>query len=65
MQALIDIVKQGKALYVGISKYPPMQAKVAYEILRSAGVPCLISQYRYSMISPFILSHIFPIPSIS
>ena len=38
MQALIDIVKQGKALYVGISKYPPMQAKVAYEILRSAGV---------------------------
>ena len=34
MQALIDIVKQGKALYVGISKYPPMQAKVAYEILR-------------------------------
>ena len=26
MQALIDIVKQGKALYVGISKYPPMQA---------------------------------------
>ena len=46
---MIDIVKQGKALYVGISKYPPMQAKVAYEILRSAGVPCLISQYRYSM----------------
>ncbi len=49
MQALIDIVKQGKALYVGISKYPPAQAQVAYEILKSAGVPCLISQYRYSM----------------
>lgn len=49
MQALIDIVKQGKALYVGISKYPPAQAKVAYEMLRSAGVPCLISQYRYNM----------------
>ena len=49
MQALIDIVKQGKALYVGISKYPPAQAKIAYEMLRAAGVPCLISQYRYSM----------------
>lgn len=49
MQALVDIVKQGKALYVGISKYPPVQAKIAYEILKSAGVPCLISQFRYSM----------------
>lgn len=49
MQALIDIVKQGKALYVGISKYPPAQAKQAYEILKSAGVPCLISQYCYNM----------------
>lgn len=49
MQALIDIVKQGKALYVGISKYPPEKAKFAYEILKNAGVPCLISQYRYSM----------------
>lgn len=49
MQALIDILKQGKALYVGISKYPPAQARKAYEILKSAGTPCLISQYRYSM----------------
>lgn len=49
MQALIDIVKQGKALYVGISKYPPEKAKIAYEILKTAGVSCLISQYRYSM----------------
>lgn len=49
IQALIDIVKQGKALYVGISKYPPQQARVAYEMLAKAGVPCLISQYRYSM----------------
>lgn len=49
MRALIDIVKQGKALYVGISKYPPAQAQIAYELLKSAGVPCVISQYRYSM----------------
>lgn len=49
MQALIDIVRQGKALYVGLSKYPPEQARQAYMILREAGVPCLLSQYRYSL----------------
>lgn len=48
-QALIDMVRAGKALYVGISKYPPAQAKKMYELLRKANVPCLISQYRYSM----------------
>lgn len=49
VQALIDMVKQGKALYVGLSKYPPVQARKAYEWLQAAGVPCLVSQYRYSM----------------
>lgn len=49
IQTLIDIVKQGKALYVGISKYPPAQAKQAYEMMKAAGVPCLISQYKYNM----------------
>lgn len=49
IQTLIDIVKQGKALYIGISKYPPQQARIAYEMMAKAGVPCLISQYRYSM----------------
>lgn len=49
MQALIDIVRQGKALYVGISKYPPEQARTAYRLLAEAHVPCLVSQYRYSM----------------
>lgn len=49
IQTLIDIVKQGKALYIGISKYPPEQARIAYEMMTKAGVPCLISQYRYSM----------------
>lgn len=48
-QALSDIVKQGKALYVGISKYPPREAKMMYDLLRSVDVPCLVSQYRYSM----------------
>ena len=49
VQALIDIVRQGKALYVGISKYPPEKARVAYEMMKAAGTPCLISQYRYNM----------------
>lgn len=49
MQALIDIVRQGKALYAGISKYPADKQQEAYNILREAHVPCLLSQYRCSM----------------
>jgi len=49
MQALIDIVRQGKALYVGISKYPPHLQQKCYDILSEAKVPCLLSQYRCSM----------------
>lgn len=49
MQALIDIVRAGKALYIGLSKYPPLKALQAYEILREAHVPCLIYQDRYNM----------------
>jgi L-glyceraldehyde 3-phosphate reductase len=49
MQTLIDIVHQGKALYVGISKYPPQEAEKAYNILATAGVKCLIHQDKYSM----------------
>lgn len=49
VQALTDIVRQGKALYIGISKYPPEKARVAYEMMKAAGTPCLISQYRYNM----------------
>lgn len=47
--ALVDIVRQGKALYVGISKYPTKMQEKAYGLLRKAGVPCLVSQYRASM----------------
>lgn len=52
MQALIDLVHQGKALYVGISKYLPEQQQLAYDILKEAHVPCLLSQYRCSMFDP-------------
>lgn len=49
MQALIDIVRQGKALYVGISKYPPSLQLEAYRLLAEAHVPCLLSQYKYNL----------------
>ena len=52
MQALIDLVRQGKALYVGISKYPPELQQQCYDILKEAHVPCLLSQYRCSMLDP-------------
>jgi L-glyceraldehyde 3-phosphate reductase len=51
MQALIDIVKSGKALYAGISKYPPELAERCYRMLESQGVHCLIYQDRYSMLA--------------
>lgn len=51
MQALIDIVKQGKALYIGISKYPPKEAELAMKILSDQHVPCLIFQDKYSMLN--------------
>ncbi|MDR1756429.1 MAG: aldo/keto reductase [Culturomica sp.] len=47
--ALSDIVRQGKALYVGISKYPAGQAQQMIRLLREAGTPCLIQQERYSL----------------
>jgi L-glyceraldehyde 3-phosphate reductase len=49
MRALVDIVHQGKALYVGISKYPPRQAIEAMTYLKENHVPCLIFQDRYNM----------------
>lgn len=49
MQALHDIVRSGKALYVGISNYNAEQAKVAIQTLRSMGTPMLIHQPNYNM----------------
>ncbi len=54
MAALSHIVKQGKALYVGISNYSVEQTKKAGELLRNSGTPCLIHQPRYSMLDRWI-----------
>jgi L-glyceraldehyde 3-phosphate reductase len=54
MGALSQIVHQGKALYVGISSYPPGETKKAVRILRKLGTPCLIHQPSYSMFNRWI-----------
>ena len=51
MGALDQIVRSGKALYVGISNYYEQEkAKEAFRILKELGTPCLIHQPRYSML---------------
>lgn len=49
MRALDHIVRQGKALYVGLSNYPAELARQAMDILDDLGTPCLIHQPKYSM----------------
>ncbi|MBB2144885.1 L-glyceraldehyde 3-phosphate reductase [Pedobacter sp. LMG 31464] len=49
MSALDLIVRQGKALYVGLSNYKPKEAKEAIGILKQLGTPCIIHQPKYSM----------------
>jgi L-glyceraldehyde 3-phosphate reductase len=49
MTALDLIVRQGKALYVGLSNYKPKEAQEAIAILKELGTPCLIHQPKYSM----------------
>ena len=54
MQALDHIVKQGKALYAGISNYSADQSLRAAEILTGLGTPCLIHQPKYSMFERWV-----------
>ncbi len=52
--ALDYIVRSGRALYVGISQYPPELTERAVQILRSIGTPLLIHQPNYSMFDRWI-----------
>jgi len=54
MMALDLIVRQGKALYVGISNYQKDDAARAIQILKSLGTPCLIHQPKYSMFERWV-----------
>jgi len=54
MSALDAAVRQGKALYVGISSYSPEQTQEAAQILRQMGTPCLIHQPSYNMFDRWV-----------
>ena len=54
MTALDLIVRQGKALYAGISNYKPEEAAKAFKILKQLGTPCLIHQPKYSMFERWV-----------
>ncbi|GAB2806196.1 aldo-keto reductase family protein [Ferruginibacter profundus] len=54
MMALDAIVRQGKALYAGISNYPADKAAAAFKILKALGTPCLIHQPRFSMLDRWV-----------
>ncbi len=61
MGALASAVRQGKALYVGISNYDPEQTRAAAAALADEGVPLLIHQPRYSMFDRHIEDGVFPV----
>ena len=60
MGALDSAVKQGKALYVGVSNYNAEQTRRAYEILKSMGTPLLINQPCYNMLNRWIEPELVP-----
>src|SRR6202034_1485203 len=61
MGALDSAVRQGKALYVGISSYGPRRTEEAVEILRQLGTPLLIHQPSYSMFNRWIESELLDV----
>lgn len=54
MDALTQIVRSGKALYVGLSNYPAEETKKASEILKANRTPCLIHQPKYNMFNRWV-----------
>ncbi len=54
MSALDLIVRQGKALYVGLSNYKPEECAKAIQILKNLGTPCIIHQPKYSMFERWV-----------
>lgn len=54
MRALDHIVRQGKALYIGLSNYPADLARQAIGILNDLGTPCLIHQPKYSLFERWV-----------
>lgn len=61
MQALVDIVRSGKALYAGISNYPADKQVECYRYLADAHVPCVLSQYKANMLFTETLEQNLPL----
>ncbi|NDV55398.1 L-glyceraldehyde 3-phosphate reductase [Parabacteroides sp. 52] len=61
MRALADMVRQGKALYVGISNYNARQTREALALLKEERVPCLLHQARYSMFDRWTEPELLPL----
>ncbi|WP_080905113.1 L-glyceraldehyde 3-phosphate reductase [Parabacteroides sp. Marseille-P3160] len=61
MGALADIVRQGKALYVGISNYNDERTSKALAVLKEHKVPCLIHQDRYSLLDRWVEPSLLPL----
>ena len=60
MAALAHIVRSGRALYVGLSNYPPALMRQAAALLRELGTPCVIHQPRYSLLERRIEAALLP-----
>ncbi len=60
VEALVHIVRSGKALYVGLSKYPPALFNRACTLLAEAHVPCLLHQFRYNLLDRACESGMLP-----
>ncbi len=60
MGALSDIVRSGKALYVGLSKYPADKLQQAIDLLKQAGTPCLVYQDRDNIFAPQAEENVLP-----
>ena len=61
MGAMVDIVRQGKALYAGISNYNDVETKAALAALKEYKVPCLIHQPKYSMLERWVEPKLLPL----
>ena len=61
MQALVDIVRSGKALYAGISNYPADKQAECYRYLAEAHVPCVLSQYKANILFTETLEQNLPL----
>jgi L-glyceraldehyde 3-phosphate reductase len=61
MGALVDIVRQGKALYVGISNYDDKETKAALSVLKEHKVHCLIHQPKYSLLERWVEPQLLPL----